>query len=419
MRARFVLFVLVLAPSVARATAQSVSVLGVSGEGGSRFAQQLEQELGELYEIIPGDVYRSAAETMGRRGPSPDEVRAVATSLRIDAIVAGTIRGEGAERSLIMVVREGASGRVVARGHYDLATHTLPLLRDKVLRDLVRVFEHIRHIPKHGQPLVEQEPESETLEEEPGETLPTERPAPTPPKARSHRGLYVSAGPALMSRGLSFDVAAAPGYHGGAVAGIRADGLAFPLALSAELARAHPVLASFGLAGSYERAYSLVSSTPTGQTAGDASRWDVMFVGRAPLGRGGALLIETGYQQLRWVSKSPTDLGVPDVGYGLFDFGLTWQHDLATPIAGISLRRAALGIVDPGAISDPIQYGPMSGGGLEADLGLLFRPTGWLWLRAGVRYTPLFLRFAAAGARFAHSALDQFVDATAEVGLAL
>jgi len=83
------------------------------------------------------------------------------------------------------------------------------------------------------------------------------------------------------------------------------------------------------------------------------------------------------------------------------------------------VRLAGLALVEPGAIADPKQYGAATGGGAEIDLGLVFRPTRWLWLRTTARYTPLSLRFAAAGARFAHSALDQFIDATLEVGFAL
>jgi hypothetical protein len=417
---------LVAAGGVARAGAGSVSVLGISGNGGAHFAEQLEQDLAELYEVVPGDVYRSTAERLGRRGATPDEVREVCTAIRVDAIVAGAISGEGSKRALVMAIREGASGRVVARGRYDLAGRTLPLIRDKVLRDLVRVFERVRKIPKRGQPLVEA-PTPEAEPEEGAAAQPGEEPLPATgvterqaPHKRAHRGFYAGIGPALMSRSLSFDVPTAPGYRRGAAAGLRVDGLVFPLALSTELSDAHPVLSSFGLSGSYQRSFGLRSTTAITSIAGEASRWDIMFVGRAPLGhRGGALTIETGYQQLRWVSSSPVQLGVPDVGYGLFDFGLRFEHTLGTDIVELAVRAAGLAIADAGAIATDQEYGPTSGGGLELDLGLTIRPRAWVWLRAGVRYTPLFLRFAAAGARLAHSATDQLVDAAVQVGFAL
>src|SRR5581483_1151613 len=139
------------------------------------------------------------------------------------------------------------------------------------------------------------------------------------------RGLIAGVGPALLTRHLSFDQSSAPGYGGGTVYGIRADGAVFPLALSSELAEAHPALASFGLEGSYEHVFNYTSSSAAGgQAAGFGSRWFVFFVGRIPLGhkaRGGFLTVETGYQQLSWGSKSAADIGVPDVSYNLVDFG--------------------------------------------------------------------------------------------------
>lgn len=415
-------FLGVLAVSArAHAAAGSVSVLGVSGVGGPHFAEELERDLLDLYELVPGEVYRSAAERLGRRGASPEEVREVCVSLRVDALIAGSISGDGANRHLIIVVREGVSGIAIARTRYELAGRTLPLVRDQVLREIVRALERVRRIPKRGQPIAA-EASSDPVEApslaEDGEPA-TRVVASAPARVRAVRGFSAGVGPALMSRSLAFDVATAPGYRGGAVAAIRADVTVFPLALSNELADAHPVLASFGLAGSYERALGLRSTTPSGSTPGSASRFNILFVGRAPLGRGGGLTVETGYQQLNWSSSSENDLGVPNVGYGLFDFGLSFEHTLGTRILALSIRAVALAVVQPGDIAADQQYGPTTGGGLEADLGLTIRPNGWLWLRAGVRYTPLFLRFAAAGARLAHSATDQFVDANLEVGFAL
>src|SRR5262249_55391679 len=112
-------------------------------------------------------------------------------------------------------------------------------------------------------------------------------------------GVQAAVGPSLLTRSLGFDVASAPGYSGGTVAGIRAAGAVFPLALSSELAAEHPVLASFGFVGSYEYVFSFTSSTASGSTSGHASRWNVLFVGRIPLGhgaKGGVLTLDTGLQ---------------------------------------------------------------------------------------------------------------------------
>jgi hypothetical protein len=426
MRRLSVIAVLLLAAGDALGAARSVSLLGVSGVGGAHFAELLEQDLGELYDLVPAEVYRRTAERLDKRGASPEEVQAVTAYIRIDALLAGTITGEGRGRKLVLVVREGATGRVIARGRYDLSGRTLPLVREKVMSELVRVLDRVRPQPPRGQTLAATpaEPgEEEPSPAEPGETesLPTV----TRSAAKSEltwRGVFAGVGPTLMTRSLGFDQASAPGYSGGTVAGIRADGAVFPLALSAELAEAHPALASFGFVGSYQHVFGFTSTTATGSSEAHASRWYVLFVGRIPLGhgaRGGTLQLETGFQEITWGSKSPQDIGVPDVTYDLVDGGMTWEKTLGTRALVLGVRAAFQGLVGAGEIASYAQYGPVGGWGLDLDVGLTVWPTRWLWLRLDGRYTPLLLSFPAAGARFAHSATDQFVDGLLEVGFAL
>src|SRR5581483_9008109 len=135
-----------------------------------------------------------------KRGASPDEVRTVATHLRIDAIVAGAIGGEGRSRRLIIVIREGASGRVVARGRYDLSGRTLPLIREKVVSDMVRVLERVRTIPKVGQAVAEAPTGEEEMTPAPaegGDVEPTVTVSKTQPKSElTWRGLIAGVGPA-------------------------------------------------------------------------------------------------------------------------------------------------------------------------------------------------------------------------------
>lgn len=408
------------------AAARSVSLLGVSGVGGAHFAELLEQDLGDLYDLVPGEVYRRTAEKMDKRGASPEEVLAVSSYLRIDALVAGAITGEGRARKLVIVVREGASGRVVARGRYDLSGRTLPLLREKVMGDLVRALERVRNIPPRGQAVAQlPPPEGEEPEpEQPGEAEAVATVTRTATKSeQTWRGVIAGVGPALMTRSLGFDVASAPSYSGGTVAGIRADGAVFPLALSAELADAHPALASFGLMGSYQHVFNFTSSSAAGVSSeGHASRWFVLFVGRIPLGhqqRGGVLQLETGFQQLSWGSRSQQDLGVPDVNYDLVDLGMTWEKTLGTRYLVMNVRAAYQAFVDGGPIESDTQYGHATGWGLDLDVGLTAWPTRWLWIRLDARYTPIGLSFAQSGARFARTALDQFADGLLQVGFAL
>src|ERR1700761_2801089 len=116
-RAAVLLSMLALAAR-AQAAAQTVTLLGVSGADGPRFAAALERDLGELYTLVPGERYRRAAEKLGRPGAAPDDVRIVAASLGVDAVIGGAVVGQGAQRRLLIAVREGASGRGAARGRY-------------------------------------------------------------------------------------------------------------------------------------------------------------------------------------------------------------------------------------------------------------------------------------------------------------
>src|SRR4051812_25251625 len=105
---------LLVAPR-AFAGAKSVTLLGVSGAGGEKLVRALESDLSELYDVVSGDVYRATAEHMDKRGASPEEVSAVSTRLRIDAVVGGAVVGEGRQRRLLIAVREGLTGRTIAR----------------------------------------------------------------------------------------------------------------------------------------------------------------------------------------------------------------------------------------------------------------------------------------------------------------
>jgi hypothetical protein len=221
---------------------------------------------------------------------------------------------------------------------------------------------------------------------------------------------------------LSFDQTSAPRYSGGTVAGIRAEAAIFPLALSSELAEAHPVLASFGFLASFENVFDFHSSTAQGPAVGRASRWDVKLAGRIPLGHGasgGTLSVETGWMQLNWSDTAPVDVGVPNVSWGAVDAGLSWDRAIFARYLELELRLAYLGVVESGDISSDAQYGRSTGWGIGADAALTARPLSWLWLRLRASYDRLALSFAGAGTRFAHSASDQWLGGQLEVGFAL
>jgi hypothetical protein len=419
------LLVLCVFPSLAWAGARSVTLIGISGPGGDHFADQLIDDLFEIYEIIPGSRYRETAQRLGKSGASPEEVQAVAVALRLDGIIGGTIVGSGRERRLLIAVRNGATGRVVARGQYDLGGTTLPQIRERVLRDLVRALEHTgpgtatapeepppsEPPPEPGTPPNELAPEIE-------QNLSIQKPLRTEPV----RGVFAGVGGSLLTRSLGFDVTSAPSFSGGTVGGVRADAAVFPLALSAELAQAHPVLASFGFVGSYEHIFTFSANGAGGSARGSASHWLALLVGRIPLGhqaRGGTLQIESGYQELLWKSESEQDTRIPDVQYQAIDLGLGWDRPLGTRRFVAALRLAYLAVVAAGNITAEAQYGDGNGWGVETEASLTAWPLRWLWLRLDARYDALGLTFARNGTRFAHSSTDHWIGGLLEVGFAL
>ena len=373
---------------------------------------------------------------MGRIGASPDDVRAVARAIGADAIIGGAVVGKGRNRQLLIAVREGATGRVVSRGRYGLVGRTLPLVKERVASDLVRALERVRPVGQPGATSAPPpaEPESVTRDEAPpGEVPPPVTEDVTPAAAtdvtvarsaprRPIAGVQGSVGPSLMTRSLSFNVASAPSYSGGTVAGIRAEGSVFPLALSTELAAEHPVLASFGFVGSYEDVFTFTSSTATGSSTGHASRWDVLFVGRVPLGHhsaAGVLTLDTGLQQMSWSHAAPVDVGVPDVRYDLVGGGVGWERPIGTRWLILNARLGIMGLLSAGDIGAPTQYGSVGGWMMAVSGGWTARPADWFWFRISADWDRIALSFAGAGTRFAKSAVDNWVGGALEVGFAL
>jgi hypothetical protein len=433
---RAIAFLVVVAFAArAHATAKTVTLLGVSGVDGAKFAKALESELGELYELIPGDKYKRTATRIGHLGAAPEDVTAVARAIGADAVIGGAVAGKGRNRELLIAVREGATGRVISRGRYGLMGRTLPLVKEKVASDLVRALERIRPVgeaaPLSGRP---DEPPSVTRDDAPPGDVPPPLTEDVSPSAaqdaslarsaprRAIAGVSAAVGPSLMTRSLRFDVASAPGYAGGTVAGIRADGAVFPLALSSELAAEHPVLASFGFVGSYEYVFTFTSTNATGTSSGHASRWNVMFVGRVPLGheaKAGVLTLDTGLVSMSWSHAAPVDVGVPNVQYDLIAGGLGWERALGTRWIILGLRLGVMGLLSAGDIAGPTQYGAVGGWGLQLSGGWTARPRDWLWLRLSASWDRVALSFAGAGTRFAKSATDNWVGGALEVGFAL
>jgi hypothetical protein len=134
----------------ANAAARSVTVIGTDGARSDRFVDQLDEYLSDLYQVIPGEVYQRTLNRLDASGATADELQGVAARLRIDAIVGVSLAGEGGARKLLVTVRAGASGRLVARGQYDVTGRPVGAVCQRVLGDLVRALDRIIPVAKRS-----------------------------------------------------------------------------------------------------------------------------------------------------------------------------------------------------------------------------------------------------------------------------
>jgi len=432
---------LLLCGGMVHAEVRSFVVLEIRGPGGDRFARQIEGDLADLYSRVSSSAYQRAAQDLDAPGPTPAEVAKVATRIHADVVIVGAVVDDGsATARLLIVVRDGKTGDIAARFRFPLVGWTLPGLREKVGSTLVRAFDRIRPgfpsppellaagakptpQPKLPDSDDDDTPDPHANADANADAAIVDRAAPATSAQWAARSVYAGVGPAVISRSLRFDSAAALSYGGGAAFGVRVDGAVFPFALTPEWVARHPVLATIGFAGMYEHVFGVGAVGGPAQVATTAhgSRWQAQLVSRIPLGkeaRGGTLTIEATFQELSWVFDDAA-LGVPNTSLDLLGAGLGWEHTLGTPRLSLGLRAAVLGMISGGALTSETQYGRAGGVAVDLEAGLTARPTAWLWLRLSGRYSPTVISFAGSGARFAKQAVDQWADGVLEVGFAL
>ncbi len=438
-----VALLLMLAPA-ARAGVRTVTVLEFAGPNGAAVSNAIDEGLGELYETIDGGVYRIAADRMGKAGASAVEVAAVCGRQRIDAVVAGAVRG-GARGALRLVVRDGHDGSVPARLEYPLPHGRLgEKLKARILSDLVRVFEQVRGVTGAQRPRgtagpsqAEAEEEDEDSPERPQGARPTgedEQEEEEAPKARvvrratPRRGVGVEAGVGfgLLTRTLDLHNNAAVGYQGSAVATVRFDGAIFPFGWTEGARSEHPALSTFGIGLAWVEAlpFQSLSADNSRSAAGHARRWEASLLSRIPTGGERAPVIElaTGGGQIVYGSDDPVAVGVPDVIYGTLHFSASVAVPLGTPKVELGIAASILGVVsagqNAGQLAAPSEYGGGSGWGGDGSLMLTVRPWRGLWLRAGARATGLSLSFGGSGGKVSTGALDSLFDGALEIGYA-
>jgi hypothetical protein len=419
MRNLMALAVVALTSSQAGAAAKTITLLGVSGPGGEKLANELETDLSDLYEVISGDVYRATAAKMGRAGASAEEVQAVARRLRIDAIIGASIVGTGRNRQILVAVREGVSGRVVARGSYQVGNRKL--LRDRVVADLVKALD--RAAPTPGRRGGDDDGDAGASAGASGEgdtsTTVTRR---APAKERPVSGFTAALGPSLLRRSFTTDGSASPAYDSGTLVGLRVAASVFPFAIASGFAADHPVLASFGLFGGYEHVFDYGATTTTGASTGHGARWNLGFAGRIPLGHravGGYLQVETGYQNLYFAHDNPAAVGIPNAAYDIINAGLSWDRTLGVPWVRLDVRFDALAPVTAGDLVTQAGYGRGSAWGIDVAGGLTFLPVRFLTIRLDAGYTRIGLNYKGTGNLLAHSSADSIPSGSLQLAFAL
>jgi hypothetical protein len=394
----------------AHASAKTITLLGVSGPGGEKLSAAIEKQLGEMYDVVSGDVYKAQAAKLGASGASQDEVATVATALRIDAVIGASIVGTGKNRVLMIAVREGATGRVIARGKYELGVHPP---KDKIVADLVKALDMTSGAASAGG--------GHGSDDAPlgGDTARVTKRAPS--RAMSGPvGIAFSIGPSLLGRHFVFDTQTAPDYNYGTLVGLRLQGAIFPFAISKSYAKEHPVLASFGLLGGYAHVFSGDVQTTVGTSGFAGDQYDLLLAGRIPLGHGaiaGFLQVEGGWQHLAFYHDNA--VGIPNVSYEFLDLGLSWDRKLGVDWAQLFVHFAYLQPLAAGDVVSPAQYGRASAWGIEAAGGVTFFPLRWLSIGLEARYERVGLTFKGTGTLAANEAADSIPSGRLSVGFAL
>jgi hypothetical protein len=246
---------------------------------------------------------------------------------------------------------------------------------------------------------------------------------PWAPRApRSRVGASLNVGPSLLTRSLAIEGAGAPAYSAGTLVGLRVSAGLFPFALSSSFAANHPVLASFGVLGSYEYIFPNTVNAPGGSSTGHGQRGDVRLAGRIPLGHqavGGYLQVETGYQKITFTNEAPDVVGVPNASYDIVVAGLEWDRTLGVPWAMLALRVVALAPIGAGDLVSAEGYGRASAWGIDAGGGVTFLPLRWLTIRVEGDYTRIGLDFKGTGTLVAKSSVDQIPSGALSIGFAL
>jgi hypothetical protein len=378
-------------------------------------SSQIERD---LLRILGGDVSlvapREAARVQAELGNHSVDVEAdavrLATRLHVAVLIAATAKKEGSRWQLRLVMRDGATGRVLARTRYTL-------LRSRVGADDARLIRedlasalgaaHTPAEPASASSSGEARPPAGATDATP-DTLAVSANAEPLGERPSWRTLVeVAGGLAFGGRSYASSNPGEPKYSSSVVPGVHVEAALHPLAGRGRL------YAALGFDLHYERAVGLssnpqnapgmsVSTTHDAFGLGLRGRWILHEDAMSPV-----IGARVGYGQRRFLLD--TDLGVPNVSYQYVDLSVFGRLPVFSPRLALTAQLALQPVLGAGDIQAMNVFGPGGGSGFGLDLGAELVAQGRLAVRAGMSYQRFGLSFDGKGARHVDSTTDSYL----------
>jgi hypothetical protein len=420
--------------SAAKRAGKRIVLMGVAG------APQAEKDLAKFLrgegQVIPMKDYIRVATQLGATGTEPDQVAKVAQRMGVAAIVAGKVEKEKGGLALKIVLREGASGRIVAKLRYPMAhprldNNLIARLREDVAPVIAQAVAPGGGVgaqeidasndapaarpkgetggPDDENPLIAaraKEAQAPRRSSSPSKDTGEE---PTGPRNAQNTVLELSAGVGFSSRNYSTSNMSEPSYSSGQIPGFRLDAAVYPAASLGKLAGA------FGIDARYEKSATFNSQSPTmsGTTEpteedafsiGLRGRWIVRDTADSPV-----LSARLGYGQRRFAISGDQNFGIPEIDYTFLAVGAFAKVPLGSPKFALEGGIEYHAVTGAGPIVESQNYGAATVNGFQAEGGIAIVPVDWLLLRAGASYTRFAFSFTGGGAKSADTATDEYV----------
>lgn len=446
-----------------------VVVLGFSGPQSGKAEAAVAKVVKKKHTIISAKKYSQAQKKLRLKKPSNGNVAKIAAEIQADAIVSGQVKRKGARWSLVLKVREGATGKVIdtiniplraprvdARAREDIASQLLPAIaRADGPGGAVAKKPPKKKPPKKRPDPVEEEPAyddeavpgiDEEPEEEPEEVASNDdydRDPDTSIRKRRrddddtpdvivggrharHAAVDLGVGMSFIGRNMTFtfkdtltDMEKPNGYAGSPVPGAYVSAEVYPLAFGG----GRGILTGLGVGVVFDRVFVLKSRYKAEEYDTTQSRWGIGVRFRFPFGNKPTLptlKLAAGYSKLDFnIDTGGMDIDLPNVAYSYYDVGLALRVPLGLPTVALNVDARYLAISSAGEFSSMDNYGGGTIAGVDVDAGLEVRPVPRVAVRGGVRYLRVAFDFDGTGADTKRDSLPTPADDDQDVGGAL